>query len=135
MHKQLSNFAEIREIEVDGTNDVTHAVDTQNFDGVLFILKADDGSADFQAQQSDSLVGDILENGADIGDNVTVDASDETVFFDIYRPDKRYVAVNVKNSDHVDVVYALKYHSRVRPVNNKVNEEIQGEVLVSPDEE
>jgi len=135
MNKQLSNFVEIREIDVDGTADETHAVDTANFDGVLFILKADDGSADFQAKQSDELSGDLLDNGADIGDNVTVDASDETVFLDIYRPDKRYVAIDVGDDGHVDVVYALKYHSRKRPVNNEVNEEIQGKVLISPDEE
>ena len=132
MHKQLSNFAEIRNIS---TGEHVEGVDTANFDGVMFVLLSDDASITVQAQQADGLDGDGRLDGAEnISEEYDDIASGELVIIDVYRPDKRYVGLNISNAAHVDgEVLALRYHSRNRPVNNAVDDEVRAIQLVSPD--
>ena len=134
MHKQLSNFAEIREVSVDASTNRTHGVDTANFDGVLFILKTD-GTEAVKAQQDDALSSDLLENPSDLEDGSITTVANDITFVDIYRPDERYVGLDVEDNGAVQgPVLALRYHSRNRPVDNDVDDEIKGLQLVSPDE-
>ena len=136
MHKQLSNFAEIREVSVDASTNRTHGVDTANFDGVLFILKTD-GTETVKAQQDDELdsSGELLENASDLENGGFQTAANDITFIDIYRPDERYVGLDVADNTAVQgPVLALRYHSRNRPVDNDVEDEIKGLQLISPDE-
>ena len=136
MHKMLSNFAEIREVDVDGTSNRTHGVDTANFDGVLFILKTD-GTEVVKAQQDDELDSsdELLEDPSDLADGSITTVANDITFVDIYRPDERYVGLDVEDNGAVQgPVLALRYHSRNRPVDNDVDDEIKGLQLVSPDE-
>ncbi len=136
MHKQLSNFVEIREITVDGTN-VTHGVDTANFDGVLFILKTN-GTEVVKAQQDDALDGsdELLASPSDLEDGAITTVANDITFIDIYRPDERYVGLHVEDDAAVQgPVLALRYHSRNRPVNNDEDDEVKGLQLISPDED
>ena len=132
MHKQLSNFAEIRNI---GTGADVDGVDTANFDGVLFILLSGSASVTVQAQQAAALDGsDHLESAENISESYDDIASGELVLIDVYRPDKRYVGLNISDAGHVNgEVLALRYHSRNRPVDNEVNDEVTVKQLISPD--
>ena len=136
MHKMLSNFAEIREVDVDGTSNRTHGVDTANFDGVLFILKTD-GTEVVKAQQDDELDSsdELLEDPSDLEDGSITTVANDITFVDIYRPDERYVGLHVEDDTAVQgPVLVLRYHSRNRPVDNEVDDEIKGLQLISPDE-
>ena len=139
MHKQLSNFAELRLVEVDGTDNQTHGVDTANYDGVLFMVRAASADLEVHAIQDDSLDGsdELLDDASDIEDSkVEADNIGEVIWIDIYRPDERYVAIEFNDDSHIDNdnVFALRYHSRNRPIDNNVAEAAKGTQLVSPDE-
>ena len=134
MDTNLINFAEIREVTVDSTN-VTHGVDMANFDGVLFIVKTS-GTETIKAQQDDELdsSGELLENPSDLEDGTIESGADDINWIDIYRPDERYVALDVEDNTAVDgPVLALKYHGRVRPEDNDTDD-VKGIKLISPEE-
>lgn len=136
MHKQLSNFAEIRIMEVDGSTNETPGVDMANYDGVLFILRAHSASLDVKAIHGDAVHGTsglITTGKGDVKDSqITADAQDEVIFYDVYRPGKRYVGLDTGDDGHVSNkdVFALRYHARNKPVNNEVDDTIQGKVLI-----
>lgn len=135
MHKHLSNFAEIREVDVE-TNNTTHAVDMQNFDGVLFLLKTT-GTEDVKAQQDDSLDGsdEHCDDPTDLEDSKVETSANDVTFIDIYRPTERYIQLHVEDDGAVDgPVLAMKYHGISKPVDNDVSDEIEGNQLISPDE-
>ena len=135
MNSNLVNFAEIREVEVDGSSNRTHGIDMANYDGVLFIVKTS-GSETIKAQQDDELdsSGELLENPSDLEDGTIESGADDINWIDIYRPDERYVGLDVDDSTAVEgAVLALKYHGRVRPENNDTDD-VEGVKLISPEE-
>jgi hypothetical protein len=138
--QQLSNFVKIMQgaaTTAAGTSEVDGAtIDTAGLEGVLFIAKFGTAATDntLQAQQgADSGLSDAADL---IGTSVAVGASDEIVWLDLYRPQERYVRVQVERgtSTTLDWCVALGYCPRVTPVDNTTAGTIAGEAHISPAE-
>lgn len=110
-------------------------VDTQGFEGVLFLtsfgtaaadntvnlaVSSDDGSADDYT--------DVLGSSVALGG-----ASDEDQWIDCYRPVKRYVRLEAARgtSTTLESIWALLYGARVMPIDNTTTGTIAGELSVS----
>jgi hypothetical protein len=138
--KNLSNYVLIKSAlatTTAGTSEIDGAtIDMQGYEGVLFVAKFGTAAANntLQAQQgADS----GLSDAADLaGTSVTVGASDELVWLDLYRPEKRYVRVQAERgtSTTLDWGIALLYGPRTVPADNAVAGTIAGELTASPDE-
>ncbi len=134
MHKQLSNFAEVRSAG-NGANVV--GIDTANYDGVMFIALETGNNLEMKARQSATIDGSGHLSGTveDISAVYESRGDGEIMVIDIYRPDKRYVGVHSANAatDINGEIFALRYHSRNRPVDNDVEGTVKLAQLVSPD--
>ncbi len=133
MHKQLSNFAEVRSA---GTGANVVGIDTANYDGVMFIVLETGNNLEMKAQQADGVDGSgHLETPEDISAVYESRGDGEIMVIDVYRPDKRYVGVHSENAatDVNGEIFALRYHSRNRPVDNDVEGTVKLAQLVSPD--
>jgi hypothetical protein len=120
-----------------GTSEIDGAtIDMEGYEGVLFVAKFGTAAANnsLQAQQdSDSAMG----SPADLeGTLVTVGASDEIVYLDVYKPTERYVRCQVERgtSTTLDWCVAIRYGARKLPVDNDTAGTIAGELHVSPAE-
>ena len=134
MQNLLSNFAEVRKLTVDADNEVTHGVDMANHDGVMFLVLSGNASLTVQAQQAASLSNSLLSDADDIGAVIPATAIDsgDTILVDIYRPTGRYVGLEFSDADHVTAVWAIRYHARVKPVDNSADAHILLQ-LISPE--
>jgi hypothetical protein len=120
-----------------GTSEIDGAtIDTQGYEGVLFIAKFGTAAANntLQAQQG------ALANASDMADlagtSVGVGASDEIVWLDLNKPLERYVRVQAERgtSTTLDWGVAILYGPRTMPTDNTVAGTIHGEVSISPAE-
>jgi hypothetical protein len=134
MQNLLSNFAEVRKLTVDADNEVTHGVDMANHDGVMFLVLSGSASLTVQAQQAASLSNSLLSDADDIGAVIPSSAIDsgDTILVDIYRPTGRYVGLEFSDAAHVTAVWAIRYHARVKPVDNSADAHILLQ-LISPE--
>ncbi len=134
MQNFLSNFAEVRKLTVDGTADATHGVDMANHDGVMFLVLSGNTALTVQAQQAAALANGLLSNADDIGAVIPATAIDsgDTILVDIYRPTGRYVGLEFSDAAHVTAVWAIRYHARVKPVDNSADAHILLQ-LISPE--
>lgn len=134
MQNLLSNFAEVRKLTVDGTAKATHGVDMANHDGVMFLVLSGSASLTVQAQQAASLSNSLLSDAYDIGAVIPSSAigSGDTILVDIYRPTGRYVGLKFSAAAHVTAVWAIRYHARVKPVDNSADAHILLQ-LISPE--
>lgn len=134
MQNLLSNFAEVRKLTVDADNEVTHGVDMANYDGVMFLVLSSNTALTVQAQQAAALASGLLSNADDIGAIITADEIDagDTILVDIYRPTGRYIGLEFSDAAHVTAVWAIRYHARVKPVDNSADAHILLQ-LISPE--
>jgi hypothetical protein len=134
MQNLLSNFAEVRKLTVDGTAKATQGVDMANHDGVMFLVLSGSASLTVQAQQAASLSNSLLSDADDIGAVIPSSAIDsgDTILVDIYRPTGRYVGLEFSDAAHVTAVWAIRYHARVKPVDNSADAHILLQ-LISPE--
>ncbi len=120
-----------------GTSTVNGAtIDTQGFEGVLFVIKFGTAAADntIKAQQG---AASNLSDAADLaGTSVGVGASDELVWLDIHKPLERYVrCVALRGtSTTIDGCFAFLYGPSTKPTDNETAGTIHGELHVSPSE-
>ena len=134
MQNLLSNFAEVRKLTVDGTAKATQGVDMANYDGVMFLVLSGNAALTVQAQQAVALASSLLSNADDIGAVITAAeiAAGDTILVDIYRPTGRYVGLEFSDAAHVTAVWAIRYHARVKPVDNSADAHILLQ-LISPE--
>ena len=134
MQNLLSNFAEVRKLTVDGTAKATQGVDMANYDGVMFLVLSGNTALTVQAQQAAALANGLLSNADDIGAVIPATAIDsgDTILVDIYRPTGRYVGLEFSDAAHVTAVWAIRYHARVKPVDNSADAHILLQ-LISPE--
>lgn len=134
MQNLLSNFAEVRKLTVDADNEVTHGVDMANHDGVMFLVLSSNTALTVQAQQAAALANGLLSNADDIGAVIPATAIDsgDTILVDIYRPTGRYVGLEFSDAAYVTAVWAIRYHARVKPVDNSADAHILLQ-LISPE--
>lgn len=119
------------------TEVVSDAVDMQGYEGVLFITTIATANAGnyLKAQQADVAA---MTNAVDLAAKKIVAAEDaQAVWLDIYRPTKRYITANVVRAAATTTgdIYAIQYGGKKKPETNLVEEELVGELLISPDEE
>lgn len=134
MQNLLSNFAEVRKLTVDGTAKATQGVDMANYDGVMFLVLSGNTALTVQAQQAAALANGLLSNADDIGAVIPATAIDsgDTILVDIYRPTGRYIGLEFSAAAHVTAVWAIRYHARVKPVDNSADAHILLQ-LISPE--
>lgn len=122
-----------------GTTDVEGAIlDMSGWEGVMFFTSFGTAAADnlLKVQQDDvnsaGGMADLLGTGVVSG----ASPSNEDVWVDVYRPQKRYVRciAVVDTSSTVESIYALQYGPREMPVDNTTSGTIQGEAHASPAE-
>lgn len=118
-----------------GTTEIDGAtIDTQGFEGVLFIAKFGTAASNntLQAQQDSAsgmgTVADVL------GTSVAVGTSDEVVWLDFNKPLERYVRVQGERgtSSTLDWGVAILYGAKRQPVDNATAGTIAGELHASP---
>lgn len=122
-----------------GTTDLTSDfVDTQGYDGVLFITSF--GTITAGAVTSVKAQQDTDSGGATaadlLGSAVTVadDDDNQVVVHDIYRPRERYVAIVVDRGTQnavLDGIVAILYHGSKAPVTNDATTVVALKTLVS----
>lgn len=135
MQNLLSNFAEVRKLTVDGTAKATQGVDMANYDGVMFLVLSGNTALTVQAQQAAALANGLLSNADDIGAIITADeiAAGDTILVDIYRPTGRYIGLAFADASYVTAVWAIRYHARVKPVDNSTPDDLLLKQLISPE--
>lgn len=141
MRGYLSEKVKIVKIKDHSTADTTavtsDAVDTQGYDGVLFVTSfgtAASGNTVKVQQSSDDAAADSY---ADLtGTSVTSGTSDEDVFVDVQRPKERYLKLVAARgtSSTLESMYAILYNPRSLPVDNTTTGTITGETHLSPAE-
>lgn len=120
-----------------GTTDVESAIlDMSGYEGVLFITSYGTAATNniLKAQQDDV---NSAGGMADLtGTGVASGSSDEDVWLDVYRPQKRYVRciAVVDTSSTVESIWALQYGAREMVVDNTTSGTIIGEIHASPAE-
>lgn len=137
----LSEKVKIVKIKDHSTADTSavtsDAVDTQGYDGVLFVTSfgtAAAGNTVKVQQSSDDAAADAY---ADLtGTSVTSGTSDEDVFVDVQRPKERYLKFVAARgtSSTLESMYAILYNPRSLPVDNTTSGTITGETHLSPAE-
>ncbi len=134
MQNLLSNFAEVRKLTVDVTAKATQGVDMANYDGVMFLVLSGNTALTVQAQQAAALANGLLSNADDIGAVIPATAIDsgDTILVDIYRPTGRYIGLAFADASYVTAVWAIRYHARVKPVDNSADAHILLQ-LISPE--
>lgn len=140
MNLNLSNAIAIKQgiaTTAAGTTTINgDTLDTQGYEGVLFIIKFGTAASNNTIKAQQGAASD-LSDGADLaGTSVGVGASDEIVWIDLYRPQERYVRMlGVRGtSTTIDWGIALLYGATKMPVDNTVAGTIHGELHVSPSE-
>ncbi len=134
----LSNMSRYREAiptTAAGTTTINGTeVDMANYEGVLFIVKFGTAATDNQIKaQQDTVTG--MAGAADLlGTLVSVGASDEILWIDLYRPQEQFVrAVALRGtSTTIDWAVAIQYGPRKGPADNTIAGTIAGELHVSP---
>lgn len=137
----LSEKVKIVKIKDHSTADTSavtsDAVDTQGYDGVLFVTSfgtAAAGNTVKVQQSSDDAAADAY---ADLtGTSVTSGTSDEDVFVDVQRPKERYLKLVAARgtSSTLESMYAILYNPRSLPIDNTTSGTITGETHLSPAE-
>lgn len=112
-------------------------VDTQGYDGVLFVTSfgtAASGNTIKLQQSSDDAATDAYSDLE--GTSVSSGTSDEDVWIDIQRPGKRYLKLVAARgtSSTLESVWAILYNARSLPVDNTTSGTIIGETTLSPAE-
>lgn len=132
-----TRIVKVKDHSAAGTSDVvSDFVDTQGFDGVLFLASFGVAAANnsLKAQQAtDSAGGDA----ADLAGTATASGtSDEDIWLDIYRPAERYVGVTGLRgtSSTLESIWAILYGPREMPVDNTTTGTITGELHSEPTE-
>ncbi len=120
-----------------GTTTINGAeMDMAGYEGVLWICKFGTAATDNQIKaQQDTVTG--MAGAQDLlGTLVTVGASDEIVWLDLYRPLERFVRVVVLRgtSTTIDWCIAIRYGSMKGPQDNTVAGTIAGELHTGPAE-
>jgi hypothetical protein len=130
----------VKAVQVAGSSDITcDSVDMQGYEGVLFLASfgtaADDNSIK-AAQSSDDGSEDSFADLEDSEVDVGTSKSNEIVWIEINRPLERYLrpVVTRGTSSTIESVWAFRYGSSIRPVDNEVAGTIAGDLLISPAE-
>lgn len=137
---QLSNYISIVKVQdhtAAGTSAVnSDGVDMAGYDGVIFVTSfgtAATGNTVNAAQGADN-----SSDWVDLtGTSVSSGSSDEDVWVDVYRPQDRYVRLEVVRgtSSTLESIYAIRYGGgRKLPNDNTTTGTIQGEAHVAPAE-
>lgn len=120
-----------------GTDAVeSDVIDMAGFEGVLFLTRFATANAGnyIKAQQ------DTAANGATMADlagtKVASGTSDEAVYLDINRPQKRYLRLHVTRtaSSALGEIWAILYGPKKAPQTHAVTGTLTGEAHVSPAE-
>lgn len=120
-----------------GTTDVESSIlDMAGYEGVVFFTSYGTAATNniLKVQQDDANasggMADLLGTGVASG------SSDEDVWVEVYRPQKRYVRciAVVDTSSTVESIWALQYGARELPVDNTTSGTIIGETHASPAE-
>jgi hypothetical protein len=104
------------------------------FDSVCFVTSfgtaASGNTAEVSQSSDDSSFSDLA------GTNVTSGSSDEDVFVDVKRVEKRYVRLEVARgtSSTLESIWAILYNAKNVPVDNTTTGTIAGEQHASPAE-
>lgn len=128
----------VKAAQATGTDAVnSDVVDMAGFDGVMFFtcIGAANAGNYIKAQQDAKSTFD--DDPQDLeGTKVVAGADGEVVGVDIYKPLERYVRLVVTRTvtTVVGEIYALQYQGRVKPNVNVVEDAINIEAHISPDE-
>jgi hypothetical protein len=118
-----------------GTTITTDTIDTQGFEGVMIFGEIETSNAGNYAKARQGAQSD-MSDGADLEDTKNVPGDDgDSFLIDIYRPQERYVDVQVVRggaNTAVGTIYALLYNPRKGPVDQ--GDTIDRETHASPDE-
>ena len=131
-------ITKVKVATVAGTSAInSDSVDMAGYEGVLFfttVLAITSGglqSINGAQSSDDSNFDDLLGSKVTIAD----DDDDQTFFLDIYRPEDRYVRLEVARATQNSAfgeIYAIRYGARELPVDNNVTDLVTGEQHSSP---
>jgi hypothetical protein len=102
------------------------------YEGVIFLTSfgtaAADNTAEVAQSTDDSSFADLLAS------QVTSGTSDEDVWIDVFRPQERYLRLQVARgtSSTLESIWAIQYGAREIPVDNTTSGTIAGEAHNSP---
>lgn len=138
MKDYLTNQVKITKVadpSTAGTSTVTTSIlDMAGYESVVFITSLGTAAAgnlikvQQDAENSTASMADLT------GTSVSSGSSDEDVWVDVYRPEKRYVRAQIVRgtSSTLGDVWALQYGPRTLPVDNTTTGTITGEQHLRP---
>ena len=113
------------------------AVDTYGYGGVLFLTSFGTAAADNTVKIQQSSDDGVADSYGDLeGTSVASGTSDEDVWVDVIKPQKRYLKFIAARgtSSTLESMWAVLYHPAAVPVTNSTSGTIIGEESVSPAE-
>ena len=120
------------------TSDITGTgYDCSDYEGAYFYIKFGTAAANNTLKAQQSSDDGSTDAYSDIEDSsVEVGASDERVWLEIKRPEKKYVRViGLRGtSTTADPIIAVRYGPRALPIDNTTAGDIHGKALISPAE-
>jgi hypothetical protein len=141
MSVNLSTLVKITKVK-DHSTAATSAVnsdgvDMAGYEGVLFLTSFGTAASDNTCNLAQSDDNGSSDDFTDLtGTSVTSGSSDEDVYLDIYRPQKRYVRLEAARgtSSTLESIWAIQYGPRSAPVDNTTSGTIVGEFHAEPAE-
>lgn len=104
-----------------GTSTInTSVVDTQGFEGVLFLVSLGTAAANNGIKGQQGQIANMSDAADLAGTQVLSNGTQTDILLDIYRPQERYLraAVIRGTTTTIDCVWAIQYMPGKKPVNN-----------------
>ncbi len=120
-----------------GTTTIAGTIfDMSGFEGILWGVVFGTAATDNSVQAQQGAAANMSDAADLIGTLVTVGASDEFVWLDLYRPLERYVRCEAVRGTSTTIVwgFAFQYGPRNKPTDNAVAGTLAGELHISPAE-
>lgn len=113
----------------------TSILDMAGYEGVLFFSSLGTANAGNLIKVQQDAANSTASMADLTGTSVASGTSDEDVWVDVYRPEKRYVRAQIVRagaSSTLGDVWALQYNPRTLPVDNTTSGTITGEQHLRP---
>lgn len=135
----ITKWTKVADHTTAGTTDVESAIlDMSGYEGVMFVTSFSVAAADnlLKVQQDDANGAGGMADLEGTGVTSGASPSNEDVWVDVYRPQKRYVRciAVVDTSSTVESIWAVQYGPRELPCDNTTSGTITGETHASPAE-
>ena len=137
----LTDFVKLTKVKDHSTADTTavtsDGVDMTGYDAVLFLTSFGTANANNTVEIAQSDDDGSTDAYSDVtGTKVASGASDEDVWIDLQRPQKKWVRLEVARgtSSALESIWAIQYKARAVAVDNTISGTIVGEQHHSPAE-